>query len=43
VAEKQAMKEDTEDTARTLHEWDGMSPADREKKVNEFMESAPSK
>jgi hypothetical protein len=43
MAEEQAMKKDNEDTARTLREWDKISPADRDKKVNEFIESAPSK
>jgi hypothetical protein len=43
MAEKQAMKKDNEDTAGTSRELDEMSPVDREKKVNEFMESGPSK
>jgi len=43
MAEKQAMKKDNEGTARTLRELDEVSPVDREKKVNEFMESASSK
>jgi len=43
IAEKQAMKKDNEGTARTLRELDEVSPVDREKKVNEFMESASSK